>query len=227
MNTQELLDDIEDELKDAGVKYKGDRWDLLNALSSELNKLSGELDADCFYVHLNPAVTTVAGTRYYDLPANFGTNFVNAGGDSGDKWCCLYDDGTSETPISFYSNARFFSRSLRSESNGTPSAYTIVSSPNGVKQIALSPPPDTSGDTIDGLYKPTDWDLTTMDTLPPIPGNSQILKYAVLYRIAPGNQKWATEYQNERNKLLMEIAKTRKTRFVPSHGQNRNSYTLM
>ena len=225
MTINEFLDDIIDECKTAGVKPTwDDRYDLLNWASAELNKISGEFDADCFYIHADPIVTLVIGTRNYDLPSNFPMNFAKAGGDQGDKFCCMYDDGTSEAPLEYMTNTRFYSMSLRSESNGTPSRYTILSNPNGRKQIALSPPPDAAN-TIDGLYKPTDWDLKTMEDVPTLPANSHFLKYAVLRRISP--ERWNQDYGKERNSLLMELASTRIVNFIPKFSGHRHSYTLM
>lgn len=224
MKLNEWLDDIEDELKVAGVKVTWDRFDLLNMANSELNKLTQEIDADCFHVHLNPAVSTVSGTRFYDLPENFGTNFVKGAGDDGSKFCCLLDDGSSETLIDYVSTVQFYSLNLRGEGNGKPSRYTIVSTPAGGKQIALSPTPDASYE-IDGLYKPTDWALDSLDTVPAIPGNSPILKYSVLRRISP--ERWNQDYAMARASLLMELAVSRKVRLAPVRGRGFDEYTLM
>lgn len=223
MTIQEFLDDIEDEMMVAGVKVIWDRFTLLAWASAELNRLSHEFSADCFHVHLDPAIATVSGTRYYDLPSNFGLNFVNAAGDAGDKYCCLLDDGTTESLIDYASTVQFYSQNLRGETSGKPTKYTVITASNGRKQIALSPPPDGSYE-IDGLYIPTDWDLDTMDSIPPLPANSPMLKYAVLRRVG---DKWETDYKKARADLAMEFARSRKAQFAPNLGGNTNSYTQM
>lgn len=218
MTLQEFIDDILDELRVAGVKGDWDRWDLLNWASSELNRLSGEFsNADCFMVHLNPAVSTVADTRNYDLPANFGTNFC----DTGDGPCCVLDDGTGETRIDYVTPAQFYSQNLTGESSGTPVKYTIMGTPTGRKQIALSPPPDDEYE-INGLYIPTDWDLKTMDDVPALPGNSHVLKYAVLKRVS--KDRWETDYREALAKLYLDFARANRGRIVPNLGGSRNSY---
>jgi hypothetical protein len=224
MTINEFIDDIIDECRTAGIKTDFDRFDLLNWASAELNKISGEYDADCFYTYSEPIASLVVGTRNYDLPANFPMNFAKAAGDQGDKFCCMYDDATSETPLDYMTNTRFYSMNLSGESNGTPSKYTIISSPNGRKQISLSPPPDAANE-LNGLYKPTDWDLKTMDDVPSLPANSHLLKYAVLRRINP--ERWNQDYAKERSTLLMELASSRKVTFVPNFSGHRHSYTLM
>ncbi len=225
MNTQELLDEIEDEARLADIEQSWDRWTLLDWMSAELNRLTGELDCDLFVVHLNPAIYTVADQRYYDLPDNFGFNFLYGGGDSGDKWCCTYDDGSNETPLDFMPAVRFFSKNLTGESSGTPAYYTIIGLPNGGRQIGLSPKPDTASKEVNGLYKPTNWSLDEFAALPPLPGNCHILKYAVLMRLDA--TRWNEAYLQERNKLYAEIAKSRTPRFVPKLGRNLNDYSLI
>ena len=223
MTIQEFLDDIEDEMMVSGVKVTWDRFTLLAWASAELNKISHEFEADCFHVHLNPAISTVSGTRNYDLPANFGLNFAKSAGEGGDDYCCLLDDGTSESVLAYVPTVKFYSQNLRGESSGRPTKYTIVSTPTGEKQIALSPPPSTTYE-IDGLYVPTDWDLDTMDSVPPLPANSAILKYAVLRRVG---DRWEGDYQMARANLAMEFAKSRKPRFMPNLGGNINDYSLV
>lgn len=222
MNLNEFIDDILDELRIAGVKGEWDRWDFLNWASSELNRLSGEFgNADCFMVHLNPAVSTVAGTRNYDLSENFGTNFVPSSGDQGEGHCCMLDDGTNEKQLTYIAPAQFYSQNLTGETSGTPAKYTIIGSPNGRKQIALSPPPDGVYE-INGLHVPTDWDLKTMDSIPALPGNSHLLKYAVLKRIS--KERWEQDYREALAKLYLEFAKSSKGRIAPYLGSARNSY---
>ena len=224
MKTREWLDDVEDELIIAGVKVKWEKYDLLNWASAELNRISGEFDADCFNVHLDPIIDTVEGTRYYNLPANFGLNFSPYGGPDGEGYCCMFNDGDNETQLEYVANAQFFTLNLAGESDGSPTKYTILSTPSGGKQIGLSPPPDDSYE-IDGLYKPTDWDLTMMDSIPPLPGNSAILKYAVLRRM--DRNKWNQDYVTAYASLAMQIANDKKGRFNPYLGPGRNDYALI
>lgn len=220
MNTQEWLDDIEDELRIAGVKVTWDRFTLLQWASIELNRLSGAYESDCFLVHLDPVVSTVSGTRFYDLPENFGLNFSRNAGDYGDKYCCKIDDGSSELVIEYVAAAQFYSMNLRAENKGKPSKYTIISASNGRKQIGLSPIPDAAYE-IDGLYKPTNWNLQTMDSLPPLPGNSAVLKYAVLHRMG---DKWDQDLAMEQARLMMEFSKSSSGRLTPNLGASVNNY---
>lgn len=211
MNTNEFLDDIRDECEVANIQMLHDRFTVLGWASAELNRLSHEFHSDCFLIHLDPIVNMVVGTRYYDLPRDFGSNFAPGAGD-GDKFCCKLDDGTNESLIDYISPAQFYSKNLRAEANGKPTKYTIVSSVNGVRQVGLSPPPDDTY-TLDGLYKPTNWKLETMDALPPIPGNSAILKYAVLRRISP--ERWNEDYILAKQNLALEFAQSKIVRMVP------------
>jgi hypothetical protein len=224
MNTQEWIDDIEDELRTAGIKVNWERWDLLNWASAELNKLSQEFTADCLMVYLDPIVVTASGTRQYDLPANFGTNFAEAAGDQGEGFCCMLNDGSSDSRLEYVTATRLFSRDLTSSSSSRPGTYTIISSANGRKQIWLDPVPNAAYD-IKGLYKPTDWDLKTMDDIPSLPANSPIIKYSVLRRLDPN--RWNADYVLARNNLLMEFARGRIVKFMPNNGGYRNSATLM
>lgn len=213
MNTKELIDDIVDELNIAQIKKTYDKYDLLAWMSAELNKLSAEMEHDCFYINLSPIVTTVVDQRFYDLPDNFGLNFAPAGGEEGEGYCCSIDDGSSESAMTYMSATRFYSLNLAAESAAKPSFYTIVTKPNGFKQIGFSPLPEDEYD-INGLYKPTNWDLKTMEDLPPIPHNCAVLKYAVLNRI--DKKRWENDYSNARAICYMELARSRKVRLIPS-----------
>jgi hypothetical protein len=218
MTIQEMLDNIEDMLRVAGIKQTWDRFDLLSWTSAELNKLSSEIDHDVFYVNLDPIVYTVKDARNYDLPNNFGVNFAPNAEDNGGGFCCLINNGTNQSLLAFQSATRFFSKDFKSESASIPSIYTIVTSSNGKKQISLSPKPDASYE-ISGLYKPTDWSLVTMDGNSPVPANAAVLKYSVLKEINP--KRWEGDYIQARSAFLMELARGRKSKLTPDLSGNR------
>jgi hypothetical protein len=211
MNTTEWLDDIEDEIRMLPRKVNYTRFKLLDWASVELNRLSGSIDSDIFNIHLNPVISTADGERYYDLPDNFGINFIMGGGDYGEKFMCVLNNNDSESLLEFLPSSRFFGMSLASESESAPHYYTILSKPDGRKQLVTSPPADAVY-AIDGVYRPTDWKLTEMSSLPPLPGNSAILKYAVLRRLDPiFNAQYGEAYRD----LLMTVAKSNRSQIVP------------
>jgi hypothetical protein len=218
MTIQEMLDDIEDEIEAVGIKKTWDRFTLLNWASSELNKLSSEVDHDVFYVNLDPIAYTMKDTRSYDLPDNFGINFAPNSGPDGGKFCCKISDGNTQAPLTFVSAARFFIKDFKSETASRPVEYTITTLPNGKKQIALFPKPDTAYE-ISGLYKPTSWELATMDSGSPVPANAAVLKYSVLRRVGP--KLWTDDYMQARQAFLMELARGRVSKLVPDFSGNR------
>lgn len=219
MNVKEWIDEIEWEGAQMSLEVP-DRRVLLRWVSTELAVLSGKLDSDIFTMHLDPAIITRTGTRYYDLPDNFGLNFCR----NGDNWVCRLNNGSNELQLDYVSNTEFFNSDLEGESNGTPSKYTVLSKPNGRKQIALSPPPDSNSDshyTIDGLYIPTDWKLRDEDTVPPLPANSPILKYAVLRRL---NRNYDADYREALVDLKRHIAQNRNSGFGVDTGELGQGY---
>jgi hypothetical protein len=218
MTIQEMLDDIEDKCRIYGIKQTWDRFDLLAWASGELNRLSGRIDHDVFYVNVDPIIYTVANNRTYDLPANFGVNFAPNATDTGGGFCCLIDNGTSRSPLTFQSATIFFSQDLNSGNASIPSTYTIVTGPGGRKQIWLSPKPDDAYE-VSGLYKPTDWALTTMNDDSPVPANAAVIEYAVLKSINP--KIWTADYLDALNSFYMELARGRKAKFVPDLSGNR------
>ena len=231
---RDQLDEIEQAAKLAKAEMPTRRI-LLDWMSAELGELSFKIQADYFYVHLDPVLSLTTGQRAYKLPENFPDNFVRHAGErfyaplnlGGDKWCCKLDDGTSEALLSYESPSQFFSKNLRAESNNRPSVYTILSTPVGKRQLLVSPPPDangTAGYTIDGLYLPTDWKLSEYSSTPPLPANSAVLKYAVLRRLAP--QIYEAKYAEARADVILKAAQNRVAQFVPVLGRSgQNEYT--
>lgn len=219
MLTRELLDEIEQESRylAAGVVLP-DRLTLLEWMSSGLNSLSGKMhDADCFAIHLNPVIGTTEGTREYDLPDNFGSNFARMTTGE-DDFCCMLDNGTNESALHYKSPAQFYGQNLKAESNSTPSAYTVMSKDDGHRKLVLSPPPDDNSDanyTIGGLYQPTDWKLSEESALPPLPNNCSILKYAVLKTINPNLE---ANYKEEMAYLILGLAQQRRAVIYPHMG---------
>lgn len=221
MRVDTLLDDIEQQLQHGGVRSPG-RFVLLDWMSNELADLVSKAPFDWSLQHLDPAVATIAGRKEYALPENFPENFVAAGGLKGDQYVCKLDDGTNENPIDYVAPAQYFSENIRATSNGTPSKYTIMSAASGGKQILLYPPPDANGSvgyyTIDGLYQPTDWILSEREQIPPVPGNSRILEYAVLRRLIP--EPYGAQYGEALNILMLRAAQQRRAQAMPViHGK--------
>lgn len=221
MKVELLLDDVEQLTQDGLTRtVPVARPMLLSWLSAELNELTGREEWDWAMRHLDPLVSTTTARRTYQLPENFPDNFVRHAGDRGEKWCCKLDNGSNEVPLAYESPVQFYSTNLRAESNGTPSKYTVVSAATGGRQIVLSPPPDANGSTgfytIDGLYIPTDWGLHDEDDLPPMPGNSMVLKYAVLRRL--DRQTYEPMYREALALLALRSARQRGAQFVPRYG---------
>lgn len=233
---REWLNDIEEVCTDAGRPVP-DRLKLLNWLSAELNELSqsGKLPADWFYAKMD-SIPTVSGTREYDLPDNFGTNFVRHAGQrfyqilnfGGDKWACFLNDGTKDSPLSYESPAQFYSKNLYAESTGRPSVYTVMTASDGQRQIMLSTLPDNNGGsnyTIWGIYQPTDWRITSETQVPVLPNHSPILKYGVLRRLMP--DRYQPLYREAFDALIMAAAQERVAQFVPVMGRSgKDEYTL-
>jgi hypothetical protein len=217
MNVEEIITEISLE---TGEK---DRAKLLKFLSAELNYLTGKAEWDWAMVRLDPIISAIVGQREYNLPNNFGLNFVRYGGAAGQEWCCLLDDGTNESILHYISPAQFFSKDLRGEANGRPQRFTILSTPNGQRQLHLSPAPDSATFTIDGLYIPTDWKIEERSQLPPIPGNSEVLKLGVMRRLDPNREP---AYSFAVNLLMLREAQGRRSQLVPDY-QTRNYRMLI
>lgn len=218
MKVRTILDEVELTLRQRGLKGES-RPILLKHLNFDLTELSGKEDWDWAMVHLDPAVALSEGKREYDLAGNFTDNFVRYSGDEGEGFVCLLDDGSNKAPIGYESPMTFFARNLTAESNGRPARYTIVSKPDGSRQILVSPPPDAAATyTLDGLYIPTDWALKEEDDTPPIPGHSAILKWALLRRY--DFQTFGAYYMDAFATLMMRLARNRKAKI----GVNQTPY---
>jgi len=211
MQVKEILDDIEQAYSTNG-QQPPDRLTLLRWISSELSIITSKVPADCFYIYLNPIVSTVAGTKNYPLPNNFPMNFVKNAGTVGDKYCCMLDDGTNESALEYKSPAQFYSQDLRAIQNSIPSSYTIMNLPSGRKELVLSPTPDDNY-SVNGLYSPTDWSLTAENQIPSFPENNPVLLYGVLRRPLP--KQYEALYRDSLKDLIYTIASSRGTRMVP------------
>lgn len=222
------MDEVEQIAQMRGLKVP-DRAVMLSWLSLDLAELTSRAQFDWSYRHLDPAVRTVTGTRSCALPKDFGENFARSAGDQGDKWCCLLDDGTNETLIDYVSPVQFRSNNLRGTTNGRPTEYTVMTVPNGVRELWLYPTPDANGSVgyyeVDGLYQPTEWTITDRDGLPMIPGNNPALRYALLRRIDPAT--YEGKYADAVIDLMYHAALNRRNQFVPVQGRGYNENTLM
>jgi len=211
MKTSAILNDVETTLKQQGVKSQ-DRFINRMWLNAELSELVGREPFEWACVHLDPIILCVDGQRAYDLPKNFPDNFIAYGIGHEAKRVVTIDDSTNKVNLNYVSPMEFYLKDLTAEQDGKPSDYTIVSKPDGRRQLILSPPPDDDY-TIDGLYIPTDWQLDEESDLPPIPGNSLILKWGILRRY---NANYQVFYQQSYSDLLVQSARNRKTQMKPS-----------
>lgn len=226
MTVRELIELIEIETNARGAKVP-DRMRLLMLINSVLNDIAGEEDWEWMVRRGAPIVSTNTGVRSYQLPKDFGLNFVRYK----DGFNCMISDTSSESQLTYKPQNDFYSLDLVAESNGLPSAYTIATRPDGRRELVLSPPPDANGSTgyyaINGVYQPADWTLLTQDDLPPIPNGCGVLRYGVLRKLDPA---YNGEYTNEIRKLYNRTAKqTGPVRFSPrlGPGSYRNDYSLM
>ena len=227
MRVRKMLDDIEQSpaYQMMPREIRPDRRMLLQWMSAELNELVSKTpNFDFWIVQLEPAIRTREGAREYDLPEDFGLNFVRL---DTDKWACNLDDGNNETNLPYKPLKDFYAMNLTAESNAKPSCYTIKTRPDGRRLLVVSPPPDSNSSTyyeIDGLYARNDWELKDEDVLPPVPGQFAILKYAVMRRISTDfEQKYIEAYAV----LMNEMARNRDLQLKPSFGSGRNEYMMM
>ena len=171
-------------------------------MSESLNDLAGYGEFDFLKVVAEPLIQTETSVRAYDLPEEFPMNFCSyvdpITGES--SYACKIDDGSSGSSIPYEAPERFHSRDLSSESDSRPDRYTILTLPNGGRQIVLSPPPDSTGYVIQGTYVPNEWKLDDDDELPVLPNNFAVLRYDVLRQIDPDNikheQRWIQAFTN-------------------------------
>ena len=224
MKVSEILDDIEQTVEDrtSGRIKAPDRFVLRDWLSRELKRVVAMADWDWAVVYLSPLIVLQASKRAYLLPENFGSNFIRWGADEGDKYLCRLIDGTTEAFLDYESPAAFFGNNHSETTTGRPNKYTVTSRPDGRRELQVFPLPDTTARTIAGAYIPTDWSLEDSDQMPAVPGNSAVLKFAVLRRIykagSPEYLDAVAEQGKEEVKLLDEAARSRKAQIVPNIG---------
>lgn len=215
MTIQETLDDIEQTASQQGLVCP-DRITVLKWMSREVTELTGRQEWSWAMIHLDPIVKTEADKYDYDLPSNFGLNFVRHAGDDGIKWCVKISDGVSASLLDYKSPPQFWGQDVANASSSRPSCYTIMATLDGRKQVWVYPKPDDAPDqgyyTLDGLFIPTDWKLTELRGLPVIVASSPILKYAVLRRLAP--QVYQPFYMDALNQLTLQEAQSHDTRMV-------------
>lgn len=218
MLIRDLVNDIEKLISLSPRPQRIQKDIIKSMLSAELQEITAKVDLDCLHVHLDPMISTAEGVREYVLPDNFPENFARGAGTSGDQYCCKLGDGSTDAVMTYKNPVQFYSQSLTGQTNGRPSTYTIAASQSGARKIVLSPPPDANGSTgyytISGLYKPTDWELDDLSSVPPIPNNAQVLKYGVLRRVDP--QSYEGKYQEAVSELKLSNAKSRPTTIVPN-----------
>ena len=224
----EFLDDIEQTLQQRGIRSPG-RFVLLDHAKNELQELQAKAPWDWGLTHLDPAIATQTGLQSYALPENFAENFERYGGEKGDDYCCKLDDGSNENVLPYVSPVAFFSQNIRAASNGRPTKYTVMTSGNGGRELLLYPKPDANGSTgyytVDGLYRPV-WNLAEQAQMQVVPGNSPIIKYAVLRRIDPKN--YQSQYVEALSYLMFNAAQQRQGQLVPAIGKSSwNPNTMM
>jgi len=241
MTVREYIERIERSLRDPVTKELPlPSAELIDVLSDEVAVLSGEFDWDWAGSPLRPAIRTQTGKRIYPLPVDFGFNFVRGGDQGGEIFTVTLDNTTSETPLQYLSTARFYSRNLVGESNGTSTLYTIRTEiASGRRQMVLSPPPDANGSVgfyhINGLYVPSDWKFEDSDYVLPVPGNSNLLLHRVLAEVyRPRDDRLHRFHVAAANramsKLILQQARGRHHRFAPKlsrRNSNRNSNSLI
>ena len=225
MLVREMLVEIEMTLDQAGAE-KPDRATLLKYMSADLNEITGLVEWDWAVIYLDPVIRTETGTASYTLPEDFPDQFIRYSGEDGDRYCCKLYDGSTETLLTYKSPAQFFGLSLSSATNSKPADYTLVSTSAGRRQIRFNPPPDANGDTgyyeIQGAYIPTDWKLADDRNLPPIPGNSAVLKYGVLRRF--DSRTFTPLFQEAKAILMLRAAKARPSKISLWTGQATGTY---
>lgn len=187
MLIRQYLDRIDDQIVDPITRILPvDRWELLDILSVECQYLSGETQFDWAARYLPKIIQTYTGKRAYLLPEDFGLNFARGAERSGANFSITVNDGSNESPLQFEDQAKFHTRNLTAESNGSPSRYTIRTRNTGQRELVISPPADSNSDahyTINGLYVPTDWTFENQDMLLPIPENISVLEHRILARV--------------------------------------------
>lgn len=216
MLTKELLDDVERTLTDPRTGLAPfDRGTLLRAANAELNRLTALGDWDWALIYL-PVVNIYIGRAYYQLPDNFGFNFAKRG----KAYLCKTITGTTEVVLTYQPPREFFARTdLSVTTTGPPADYTVMTLPSGTRQIHLMPIPSAVY-TLSGLYTPTDWKLQEESQLPPIPGNAEVLKDAMLVWAFEtlGSQRLGfhvARYAESRLALGVKEAENRRMQFSP------------
>lgn len=215
MKVSTILDQVELELVLIGKPKVADRGLLLKHLRYDLDTLMAMEEWDWAAKYLDPVITTSEGVRDYELPGDFGDNFMRGADTTGDKYVCKIDDTDSEQLIEYESPAQFYSRDLTIEENGKPIRYTVTNQSDGTRKLSLSPPPDDNSDdnyTVLGLYIPTSHDVHFESDLPPIPRNGDVLKWMLLKRF---DAKYENQYAASLVKLYGNMAQQRKARLVP------------
>lgn len=214
MKIATILDQIELELILTGKSKIADRGLLLKHLRYDMDTLLAMEEWDWAAKYLDPIITTSSSVRDYDLPPDFGENFMRGASD-GSHYVCKIDDGTAEQIIDYESPAQFYTRDLAIETATKPTRYTITNKPDGTRRLSLSPKPDSNSSSnygVIGLYIPITSDLHFESELPPIPRNADVLKWMVLRRF---DQKYESNYTQSLAKLYGNAAIQRQARLVP------------
>ncbi len=228
MKASAHLDLIEQEVQDPETRASlPDRRILLKWFSRELSRLSSFEEWDFLAVRQAPLLTTTTGKANYRLPDEFPTNFVQSYDDfTGEKrFLCKISNGTNENFLEYSSPALFFTRDMEAETNGVPSEYTIMTTSGGSKEIWLSPPPNATARTVNGVYIPTNWDVDDEDEVPALPGNNRYLENSLLARLhrrtAPNlSAAFAADAAQDLNALYMSVARNRAAVMRPVRDPN-------
>lgn len=209
MKMKAILDSVEQQIPILKIR-RVDRFMLLEWANQELKVLASHIgDSGLLARQLDPVIYTETGKQKYQLPEDFGENFLRVDDTETRQFACLLDDGTNEAQLNYLGPAEFHVKHKQGESNGRPSDYTILTSYTGERELLIGPPPNSNSDsqyTIAGSYVPREWNLEEEENVPPFPNSFGVLKYALLRTLAPANQVFQAEYERNRAMMIVRCA---------------------
>lgn len=208
----ELLNSIEWHCQMRHVRPP-DRVRLRVLMADQFREITGKGDFSWAKMKFSTSITTTEGTRYYLLPHNFSHNFEVD--PSTGVPCCKLHDGVGEKEIKYISPEEYWGKNLDGQANGIPTEYTVMHQADGTKLLYLSPPPDDNGGsdyTIDGIYIPSYLDFDDDGDYVPLPGDVNVLVYAVVRFLIPD---YEPQYQTALANTMLREARLRKAQIRP------------